>query len=118
MNILGMRIKGRREAKGWTQEQLAAEIKVSRSAVGDYETGRKSPRYDRLILIATKLGTSTDYLLGRVDNPFPIGKEKLDLADILEGPIIFKGKEIPAKDLDFFNDLADRILIDLDKKKD
>jgi transcriptional regulator with XRE-family HTH domain len=118
MNTLGMRIKERREAKGWTQEQFAKEIKASRSTVGDYETGRKSPRYDRLDLIANVLGTSTDYLLGRTDNPAPTEKDKLDLGELLKSPnVTYKGKEIPAKDLDLFIDLADRILDHLEKKK-
>lgn len=117
MNILGMRIKERREAKGWTQEQLASAIKVGRSAVGDYETGRKSPRYDRLDQIANLLNTSTDYLLGRTDNPVPLDKAKLDLEEVLKNPVTYKGKEIPAEDLDFFISLADRILADLEKRK-
>ncbi len=118
MNILGKRIKERREAKGWTQEQLASEIKVSRSAIGDYETGRKSPRYDRLDLIANVLGTSTDYLLGRTEEKEPLDQIKYDVQSstpdlnkiLKETSPNYSGKPLSSEQKDTIMDFIETIL--------
>ena len=60
--------------KGLTQHELGAEVEVSGSSIGMYESGRRHPDYDTLELIAEFFGVSTDYLLGRTDDPSPPDK--------------------------------------------
>lgn len=62
--MIGKRIAILREEKGITQEQLAKDIKIERSTLSHYETGRRRPDFETLILFAKYFGVTTDYLLG------------------------------------------------------
>lgn len=57
-----------REKKGWTQEEIADKLGVSRPSITGYETKNRRPRHEMLHKIADLFGVSTDYLLGREDN--------------------------------------------------
>ena len=63
MLSLGTRIKQARECAGFTQEQLAEIIGVTRTAIARYEAGDIEPRIQKLAAIAETLNVSTDYLL-------------------------------------------------------
>lgn len=52
---LGKRIKKLRSEKGFTQEELAHELKISRTHMGHIEQGRKSPSLEVLERIARTL---------------------------------------------------------------
>ena len=62
MNI----IKRLREGAGMTQQQLADEMHVDRSAVAKWETGLSLPRIDRLRALAQRLGCTADELLAEI----------------------------------------------------
>lgn len=62
MATVGDRIKKVREAKGWTQEKLADESKVSRGFLSDVEKRGKNISLDLLLRIANALGASVGYL--------------------------------------------------------
>jgi transcriptional regulator with XRE-family HTH domain len=74
----GNRVEELRKKKGWTQQELADRINKPRSTVSNYEKGRRPPA-ETLSLLASVLGTSTDYLLGTTDNPDPINEIKKDM---------------------------------------
>ena len=69
--IIGIRLKQLREKTGLSQAKLAKALLgvVSRSVIARYETGDCFPSYPVLIKIADYFNVSTDYLLGRTDNP-------------------------------------------------
>lgn len=67
MSTLGDRIKIVRGTK--TQKEFALLINVSRDVLANWETGRARPSADDIIKIVDIAGVTTDYLLGRVDNP-------------------------------------------------
>lgn len=69
MDSFSKRLKELRESKGWTQDELANKLGVSRPAVAGYESEEKNriPRKETLSKIADLFGVTTDYLLGRVD---------------------------------------------------
>ena len=68
--MLGPRIAALRKAAGWSQAELAQMLKISPSAVGMYEQGRREPAVDILVSMANLFGVTTDYLLtGRTDFP-------------------------------------------------
>ena len=62
MATVGDRIKKVREAKGWTQERLADESKVSRGFLSEVENRGKNISLDLLLRIANALGASVGYL--------------------------------------------------------
>lgn len=61
------RIRERRRALNITIKQLAEIVGVSVGAISHYETGRRAPDPDMLSRIASALGVSVDYILGRDD---------------------------------------------------
>lgn len=71
MKQLGERVQSLRDKKGWNQSKLAAVSGVSQSHLSDIEAGKKSARGAALSKLAEALDTTTDYLLGRVDDPTP-----------------------------------------------
>lgn len=78
----GHKLKGARKKAGYTQEQLAEKINVSRSAVAKWETDKGMPDIDNLKLIAQLVNVSIDYLLDEEEKiTFNEIKESIDLAD-------------------------------------
>lgn len=61
--MLGARIAALRRSRGMNQRQLAAQLRISPSAVGMYEQGRREPPGRLLVEMAQVFGVSTDYLL-------------------------------------------------------
>lgn len=70
---LGERLKYLREKQTPKiyQKELADAIGVSRQAITMWETGQRIPETLTLEKIADFFGVTTDYLLGRTDNPTP-----------------------------------------------
>lgn len=60
--MLGSRIAALRRDAGMSQAELASRLKISSSAVGMYEQGRREPSVDVLVDIAEIFGVSMDYL--------------------------------------------------------
>ncbi len=66
------RIRDMREDHDLTQRQLAAILKMPQSQYNRYEQGLRDIPTVTLIQLADLYHTSTDYLLGRIENPeFP-----------------------------------------------
>ena len=61
--MLGPRIAALRHDAGWSQAELAKKLRVSASAIGMYEQGRREPSADTLVTLAGLFGVTTDYLL-------------------------------------------------------
>lgn len=71
--VIGRRIREMREKQGLLQEQLARMLGMQRTNVANYEAGRSSPFPETLAKIAKILNTTTDYLVGNTDDPYPPG---------------------------------------------
>jgi transcriptional regulator with XRE-family HTH domain len=70
MATVGDRIKKVREARGWTQEKLADEAKISRGFLSEVEKHNKNISLDLLLRIGNALGASVGYLAtGEGDQP-------------------------------------------------
>ena len=64
MNIaIANRLVELRSAKGWTQEELAEKLDVSRQAVSKWERAESSPELDKLMALSRLYGISLDSLL-------------------------------------------------------
>ena len=59
---IGSRIKEKRESIGMTQEELAAELGVSKGAIGNYESGNSYPKIDNMIQLFKALKTDANYI--------------------------------------------------------
>ena len=60
---VGLRIKKTREAKGLTQEELAALVDLSPTHISVIERGQKIPKLDPFVAITNALDVSADSLL-------------------------------------------------------
>ena len=61
--ILAEKITDLRKKAGWSQEELAEQLGVSRQSVSKWEGGQSLPDMDRIVRMSTVFGVSTDYLL-------------------------------------------------------
>lgn len=61
--ILADKIITNRKKNGWSQEEFAEKMNVSRQAVSKWEQGQSVPDLDKILLMASIFGVTTDYLL-------------------------------------------------------
>lgn len=71
-----IRIKELRNKKNISGPKLGEMLNVSTTYIYDIEKGRRRVHGEMLSDIADILDTSTDYLLGRTDDPTPPGKKR------------------------------------------
>ena len=84
-------IKQLREARGWTQAELARRLNISRNGVNTWEQGLSMPSPHFLVELAKIFSVSTDGLLGVDSLP------------------TIHGSDLSAKDVAMLTDLADRL---------
>ena len=71
--ILADKIMEERKKNGWSQEELADKLSVSRQAVSKWESAQSVPDLQRVIQLAEIFNVSTDYLLkDEVEAPSPM----------------------------------------------
>lgn len=61
--ILGEKIMGLRKKNGWSQEELAGKLNVSRQSVSKWESAMSVPDLDKILQLSEIFEVSTDYLL-------------------------------------------------------
>lgn len=67
--MLNARLISLRKSKKKTQQDIADYLGLTRPAYTAYERGNRHPDYDTLQKLADYYEVTTDYLLGRSDNP-------------------------------------------------
>ena len=71
----GDRLKRLRKERKLTQTELGNIINVTKVSISGYENGDRTPDTDNLRRLADFFGVTTDYLLGRSDDPNLTEKE-------------------------------------------
>ena len=61
--ILADKIIRLRKKNGWSQEELAEKMNVSRQAVSKWESAQTIPDLEKILQLSTLDGVTTDYLL-------------------------------------------------------
>ena len=69
MKVLGQRLKDLRKQKKVGQKEVAELLEVSLRSYQFYESGEYDPSLPNLVVLADYFQVSTDYLLGRSDEP-------------------------------------------------
>lgn len=70
VNILfGARLKKLRENSHMTQEEVGSAVGISDRTLGFYENEKRRPNPEMLIALADFFNVTTDYILGRSDDP-------------------------------------------------
>ncbi len=85
------KIKELREARGWTQAELARRMGITRNGVNSWEQGLSMPSPACLVELAKTFSVSTDYLLG------------------VEQLAVINVTGLGAKDIAMLAELADRL---------
>jgi len=60
---IGDKILSLRKARGWSQEELAEKVGVTRQAISRWEANSAKPDADKILDICDLFGVSADYLL-------------------------------------------------------
>lgn len=63
MMTLAEKVMLLRKQRGWSQEELAEHLGISRQSISKWESGISIPDIDRIIKMSDLFGVSTDYLL-------------------------------------------------------
>ena len=97
------KIKELADKQGISLNILEEKLGFSRNTI--YNMKKSTPNVERVSKIADYFNVSTDYLLGRTDNPH-IAKDvdasaPLDLRDIAAQSMLFDGKPLTEEDIDF-----------------
>lgn len=61
--ILADKIINLRKKEGWSQEQLAEQVGVSRQSISKWESAQSVPDMNKILMLAQIFNVSTDYLL-------------------------------------------------------
>ena len=97
------RLKAAKELRGISQTDLADRAKIPASSISHFESGARKPSFDNLKRLALALEVTTDYLLGRVEDP---------TLNVQADPLYRDMQNLTSKDRelaqDFIKMLADR----------
>ena len=69
MSVFGNRLKTMRENAGWTKTHVANRLHLPLTTYANYEYGKREPDIETITAISTLFNTSTDYLMGKTDDP-------------------------------------------------
>lgn len=72
--ILADKISMLRKKNGWSQEELAGKMNVTRQAVSKWESAQSIPDVEKILLMSRLFGVTTDYLM----------KEELEAEEFVE----------------------------------
>lgn len=97
------KIKELAKKRGKALGQVEEDLGYGRNTL--YKIKNSTPNAERIAEIANYFNVSTDYLLGRTENP-NIAKDgdasaPLDLRDIAAQSMLFDGKPLSEEDIDF-----------------
>lgn len=68
-DIFKERLKSSRQLRDLSQTDLASKAGLPPSSVSHFESGTRKPSFENLKRLATALNVTTDYLLGRANDP-------------------------------------------------
>lgn len=101
------KIKELADKQGISLNKLEEKLGFSRNTI--YNMKKSTPNVERVSMIADYFNVSTDYLLGRTDNPAIAGSDEfaqvngqiIDLRKAAANTMLFDGKPLNEDDIDF-----------------
>ena len=94
--ILADKIILLRKKAGWSQEELAAQLGVTRQSVSKWEGAQSVPDMDKVVQMSRLFGVTTDYLLkDEIEEPAPS-----EATDVSEGALRRVSMEEAARYID------------------
>ena len=119
VEVFGKRLKELRKANGYTIEQFADMVGISKSTLGYYENDKRMPDIEILARIADTLNVNADYLIGRTNTTALKGKMKTvcEFTGLSDSAADYLAKLVKDKDyakLSIINHLFDELTEDYD----
>ena len=96
--IFSERLKTARDLRKMSQGDLAVKSGLQPSAISHFETASRSPSFDNLKRLADALNVTTDYLIGRSDNPTASGP--------MAQKLFRHAENVTSEDLEFLESMA------------
>ncbi|MCM1148759.1 MAG: helix-turn-helix domain-containing protein [Butyricicoccus sp.] len=96
------KIAALRRRAGWSQEELAEKMSISRQSVSKWESGASIPELDKILKMSELFGVTTDYLLK--DNIEELGIE-VDSGTAEET----EGRRVPLEEANAFMELTESV---------
>ena len=95
-------------SRGISKNKLLTDIKINKNAFVDWDKNKTIPGGDVVAKIADYFHVSTDYLLGRTDDPSPVeaGEDPSPLRSTLLGNFARLNQEGQEKLADYSDDLV------------
>ncbi|MDZ5608620.1 helix-turn-helix transcriptional regulator [Bacillus pseudomycoides] len=89
---IGARLKFLRNRYGWTMQEVADRIGKNDSTYSGYETNKRKPNAEVLCQLADTFNTTTDFILGRTEDP---NSMDLNVKELLKnGKLNWDGREL------------------------
>lgn len=119
-------LKRLRTASGYSQQELADKLGISKSSINMYERGERQPNFETLEMIADFFNVDIDYLLGRTDkttilpeSSYYMNEDARELAQFMfENPeykVLFDAsRKVKKEDIAFVKQMMDRMRGDVD----
>ncbi len=105
--ILADKIVSMLKKAGWSQEELAAQLNVTRQSVSKWEGAQSMPDMDKVVQMSRLFGVTTDYLLkDEIEEPTPS-----EAADVSEGALRRVSMEEAARYIDMRRAAAPRMAL-------
>ena len=119
VEVFGKRLKELRKANGYTIEQFANMVGISKSTLGYYENDKRMPDIEILARIADTLNVNADYLIGRTNTTALKGKMKTvcEFTGLSDSAAEFLARLVKDKDyakMSIINHLFDELTEDYD----
>jgi len=110
--LFAQRLKQLRKRRNMSMKEVADYVGVAKSTYAGYESGYRQPTLETIQAIATKLSTTSDYLLGLTEQYDPTpqntnAKEFLNYAHLH-----WDGVPLEAEDLQLIRQLLERVVRD------
>ena len=119
VEVFGKRLKELRKSNGYTIEQFADMVGISKSTLGYYENDKRMPDIEILARIADTLNVNADYLIGRTNTTALKGKMKTvcEFTGLSDSAAEFLARLVKDKDyakMSIINHLFDELSEDYD----
>ena len=99
--IFSERLRTARELRKLSQAELAQASDLQPSAISHFETGGRSPSFDNLKRLADALKVTTDFLIGRSDEP--------TLSNAATGRLYRHAEKLSSSDLEMLEQMAETL---------
>ncbi|WP_027408427.1 helix-turn-helix domain-containing protein [Anoxybacteroides tepidamans] len=99
--MISKRLSELRKKKKWSLQYIADQLDIAKSTYAGYESGYRQPSLEAVRELAQLFGTSTDYLLGAVDDPEKRESKVIELteADLSNLHLTIDGKLLTQEDI-------------------